>query len=390
MKVWRKQSVKYYLGVKKVPKGTPKAKRKTIVSKRFYGTLRLSSGKTKQVPLTEERSTSRTLLRRLQTEEDAKRANGADRYYDSRRTPLTDLLIEYEGYLKAKANTKGHVADTIRSCRKMLSETKATTIDGLDGQRVLRILATWRSRKEKPLSVSTSNHYLIAIKGFSRWLWLERKSPDDPLASLKRLNAEANRKRVRRPLTLAEVQRLTSIDKAANPIVYRGRDWRLTASDRCLLYLTAIYTGLRVKELRSLSKSSFDFEQGTLTLEASNTKNRKRETLPLHPILIAKLKPYVETLPTSVLWAGSWNEKGRAGKFFQRDLKRAGIPYRDESGRVADFHSLRHTFITSLAKAGVHPSKAQRLARHSTINLTMNVYTSLEIDDLRSALDTVK
>jgi integrase len=78
-----------------------------------------------------------------------------------------------------------------------------------------------------------------------------------------------------------------------------------------------------------------------------------------------------------------------AGKFIHRDCKRAGIATVDASGKVIDFHALRHTFVTSLAKAGVHPSKAQRLARHSTIALTMNVYTSLDVDDLRDALNTL-
>jgi len=32
----------------------------------------------------------------------------------------------------------------------------------------------------------------------------------------------------------------------------------------------------------------------------------------------------------------------------RKDLQAAGIPYRDASDRVADFHTLRHTFITRL------------------------------------------
>ena len=71
------------------------------------------------------------------------------------------------------------------------------------------------------------------------------------------------------------------------------------------------------------------------------------------------------------------------------DLRRAGIPYVDDHGRFADFHALRHIYITNLAKTKAHPSVAQRLARHSTITLTMDVYTSLDVDDLRSAVDSL-
>jgi hypothetical protein len=60
---------------------------------------------------------------------------------------------------------------------------------------------------------------------------------------------------------------------------------------------------------------------------------------------------------------------------FQADLAAAGIPVRDDAGLVADFQSLRHTFITNLANAGVHPKTAQTLARRCTITLTMDRYS---------------
>jgi len=64
------------------------------------------------------------------------------------------------------------------------------------------------------------------------------------------------------------------------------------------------------------------------------------------------------------------------------DLTAADIDYEDNSGRFADFHALRHTFISNLARAGVHPRNAEALARHSTIDLRMNVYTHVAMGDL--------
>jgi len=61
--------------------------------------------------------------------------------------------------------------------------------------------------------------------------------------------------------------------------------------------------------------------------------------------------------------------------------------YRDESGRVADFHAFRHTFISNLVAAGVHPKTAQMLARHSTITLTMDRYTHVATAALSSAVN---
>jgi hypothetical protein len=71
------------------------------------------------------------------------------------------------------------------------------------------------------------------------------------------------------------------------------------------------------------------------------------------------------------------------------DLRAAGIPYEDSTGRVADFHALRHTFITRLARFSVNVKVVQDLARHSTPTLTLERYTHLEVLDRRRALDAL-
>ena len=53
------------------------------------------------------------------------------------------------------------------------------------------------------------------------------------------------------------------------------------------------------------------------------------------------------------------------------DLNAAGIDYVDDTGRYADFHALRHSFITHLGRTkDIHFKTAQDLARHSTPMLT--------------------
>ena len=77
----------------------------------------------------------------------------------------------------------------------------------------------------------------------------------------------------------------------------------------------------------------------------------------------------------------------RTAEMLRRDLEREGIPYQDDSGRVVDFHALRKTFITNLSRSGVSPKLAQVRARHSDINLTMNAYTSIELDEQSRAVE---
>ncbi len=76
-------------------------------------------------------------------------------------------------------------------------------------------------------------------------------------------------------------------------------------------------------------------------------------------------------------------------KVLRADLADAGIEYRDDAGRVADFHALRHAFISNLARGGVHPKIAQQLARHSTITLTMDRYSHTVIGDLADGLNAL-
>lgn len=53
-------------------------------------------------------------------------------------------------------------------------------------------------------------------------------------------------------------------------------------------------------------------------------------------------------------------------------------------------HELRHTFLTIGAKKGVHPSILQKLAGHSTSRLTDDIYTHVNIDDQRGAVDIMQ
>ncbi len=63
-----------------------------------------------------------------------------------------------------------------------------------------------------------------------------------------------------------------------------------------------------------------------------------------------------------------------AGNLYRREfqplLKRTGLA--DEG---FTFHSLRHTFATTLAEKAVHPSTAQKMLGHSDIRMTLAIYT---------------
>jgi integrase len=70
--------------------------------------------------------------------------------------------------------------------------------------------------------------------------------------------------------------------------------------------------------------------------------------------------------------------------FFSRLAKRLGLP--------VHFHSLRHTHATALLLAGVHPKVAQERLGHSSIAVTMDVYSHVTErlqDDAAAKIDHV-
>ncbi|MGF1451816.1 MAG: tyrosine-type recombinase/integrase [Opitutales bacterium] len=61
------------------------------------------------------------------------------------------------------------------------------------------------------------------------------------------------------------------------------------------------------------------------------------------------------------------------------DLAKAGIERVDGLGRKLDFHALRYTFATNLARSGAAQRLAQELMRHSDPKLTAKVYTDAKL-----------
>ena len=128
----------------------------------------------------------------------------------------------------------------------------------------------------------------------------------------------------------------------------------LTGPDRAMLYIVAANTGLRASELASLTPESFELncEMPTVRCLGGYTKNGEEAVLPLRPDVTAMLHEWLADRPTyRRLWDGDWASRRRGSTMIRVDLTAADIDYEDASGRVADFHALRHTFIPACPPA---------------------------------------
>lgn len=103
----------------------------------------------------------------------------------------------------------------------------------------------------------------------------------------------------------------------------------------------------------------------------------------MHPDLAAALQAIRPrtALPTALVFPEPVTNDLRRG-----DYKRAAIPLQDDEGRWVDLHSARSWLGTTLARSGVVPQIAQRLLRHTRIDVTMRHYTKLELRDDDAAM----
>jgi integrase len=159
------------------------------------------------------------------------------------------------------------------------------------------------------------------------------------------------------------------------------------------LYVLAVHTGLRQRELLGLKWTEIDLDAGILSvqrsLDANGTfnppkRNKSRRTVRLTGRAFEALRVHRVAQNAERLRLGShWEDQdlvfqNRTGKAmdhntlyhreFKALLKKAGL-----SGFT--FHSLRHTCATLLLSKNVNPRIVQEMLSHATVSQTMDTYS---------------
>ena len=163
--------------------------------------------------------------------------------------------------------------------------------------------------------------------------------------------------------------------------------------------LTGFTTGLRLRDVADMQWQALDLGAGLLKLRTQKTK--AIVTIPLHPDLQAWLEKQPRGIGKAPVFPSLCGKAG-SGKSglsmaFKRIMERAGITGRilrqgiGKAGRTTtslSFHSLRHSFTSALANAGVTPEVRQKLTGH-TDAASHARYTHHEIQTLRNAVSKV-
>ena len=200
----------------------------------------------------------------------------------SQRT-IESHLGDYEAKITAAGRTEGHVNRAIRMIRTIAERAGFDTIGDITADGVNVYAGDLLERR----SARTVHAHLTAVKGFTRWLSVHGKLPADPLASVRKPNPKSDPRLERRMLLHDEWHWLRSVALAEGPARHR-----MAAEERILLYAVAIQTGLRVSELRSLTRGRLflDGDQPYITCKARSTKDSKPARQYVQPELAAELR----------------------------------------------------------------------------------------------------
>src|SRR6266478_749352 len=164
--------------------------------RKWYVKYRSPDGRIHRVPGYTDKEATKELGRRLERKAAREKEGMTDKFEEHYRVPLSQHLEDYRNLLEAKNNHPRHISQTISQCQDVLDGTSCRFIGDLEPGKVAEWLA---GQRKEGRSISTSNHYLTAVKGFTRWLNRHGRAATDPLAILSRLNADADIRRQRRP-----------------------------------------------------------------------------------------------------------------------------------------------------------------------------------------------
>lgn len=223
-------------------------------------------------------------------------------------------------------------------------------------------------------SASTYNNRLCVLREVHRNIMERAAAKTNPWDGFP---LRADDSHTRRELTIEELARL--VDMASR----EGSEWRT-------LFGIAMYTGMRLGDCCKLTWSEVDIVRSIIQKIPEKTKKYRKGrpvTIPIHKVLADLLmQTPVEArtgyvLPTIGPWAASGqNGMGKVHHRINKIFKNAGIVMsvtvegRSHKVPEASFHSLRHTFVSMSANAGVPLHIVQAIVGHESTAMTRHYY----------------
>jgi integrase len=229
------------------------------------------------------------------------------------KAPMSKHVEDYATHLRACERNTDHIQNTRRAVMRVVNDCAFGRLRDLQRAKAERWLL---KQADLGMCARTRNTYRIALVAFGNWCVRESRLLANPFAMLPRANEAVDRRRVRRALTLEEVGKLL---KAAEErplrermLITRGkhkgelrakvreqtkRAMLRLGRERAMFYRIAVYTGLRVGEIASLTLADvcLDAVPPHIKLHARHDKARRGARQPLPDDLARAIREFLDT-----------------------------------------------------------------------------------------------
>ena len=282
--------------------------------------------------------------------------------------PLDPFLRRFESYLSVEKGLSRNTVGSYLLDMKAFSEFLSESGRGLGSFTRDDIVNYIGRLKDAGYSASSICRLISSVKGFCKFLIIERVVSEDPSEAIR---TPKQWERLPKALSIGDIRKLLETEVRNSMFV---RDSAMLE----LLYSS----GLRVSEIISIKVNDINFESGFLRVVGKGSKER---VVPMNRRAAEKIKRYMHELRPGLL------KGGQSPYLF---LTNRGMPMTRQRfwqalkilGNVAGIsltpHTLRHTFATHLLDGGADLRSVQKMLGHSDISTTQ-IYTKVSADRLR-------
>lgn len=330
------------------------------------------------------------------------------------RLPLADVWLEY-----VKSPNRNELAPSTLNAKRIVwmhfakwmehNYLFVTDLGGITSDMIGEYLVCLRA----DLCASTYNGRVCILREIFHLLATKAGIEDDPWEGVRLRPDDCHS---RRELTMDELRRLLA---AAQQMKVKGEgEQRNDSSEWYKLFLIGIYTGLRLGDCCKLDWSSINIARGIIQLIPTKTKryaHGRPITIPIHPALgqalVVNPRPPEQGCSVQFPAAGGatalpvgpvlpsicemysrarWNVSHEIAKIFKKANIITSVQLEGRRKRTpeATFHSLRHTFVSLAANAGVPLHIVQSIVGHESTAMTRHYYHE-SIDALRTAVSAI-